>query len=149
MAVTGFHHCSFTVTDIEKTIKFYTEILGLKLIRRGEYGKQTLGLSLGLKQPNAKLKTAFMGAGDTQIEFLEYVEPKTQTCPGDPSIAGSGHVAFIVDDIYETKKKLENAEVKITNVDVVEEGELKGWKWCYFRDPNGLTMEIIQGKVIW
>jgi catechol 2,3-dioxygenase-like lactoylglutathione lyase family enzyme len=147
MAITGTHHCSFTVTDIKRTVEFYTRVLGLELIKRFVNEGGDLGTSLGLNVPKAKLDIAFMKAGDTQIEFIEYVEPKARPCPQDPSIAGSGHIAFKVDDIYATKQKIEEAGIKFnTDVNVIEKGELKGWKWCYFRDFDGITMEIVQEK---
>ena len=88
-----------------------------------------------------------MEAGGTQIEFIEYVEPKAQPCPQDPSIAGSGHIAFMVDDIYATKKKMESVGIKFnSDINVVEEGVFKGLKWVYFRDYDGITMEIVEDK---
>ena len=148
MAITGFHHCSFTVTDLDKTVDFYTKTLGLQLIMRGTNEGDTLGTSLGLRQPKAKLKIAFMKVGDTEIEFIQYVEPESKPCPKDPSISGQGHIAFKVDDIYETKKKLEAAGIKFnTDVNVVEKGDFKGFKWCYFKDFDGITMELLQGTL--
>jgi len=145
MAITGMHHCSFTVTNIERTVDFYTRLLGLELVGRTTNEYDTLGTALGVKQPKAKLEIAVMMAGETKIEFIEYVEPTAKPCPGDPSIAGSGHICFKVDDIYETKKKLEHAGIRFnSDVNEVTEGDLKGWKWCYFRDYDGITMEILQ-----
>jgi len=147
MAMMNFFHFSFTVSNLEKTVDFYKNILGMELIMMGTNEGETLGKYLGLRESKAKLKVAFMKAGDTQIEFIEYVEPKSKPCPKDPSIVGSGHIAFRVDDIYKTKKRLENAGVKfVSDVSVIEEGEFKGAKWCYFRDFSGIPVEIAQEK---
>jgi len=75
MAITGMHHCSFTVTNIERTVDFYTRLLGLELVGRTTNEYDTLGTALGVKQPKAKLEIAVMMAGETKIEFIEYVEP--------------------------------------------------------------------------
>jgi catechol 2,3-dioxygenase-like lactoylglutathione lyase family enzyme len=147
MAITGFHHCSFTVTNIERTVKFYSEILGLKLVRRSTNRVDKLGIALGLKLPKAVIEIAMMEVGGTQIEFIEYVEPKAQPCLQDPSIAGSGHIAFMVDDIYVTKEKIEGMGIKFNSeINVVKEGPAKGLKWVYFRDYDGITLEIVEDK---
>jgi len=147
MAITGMHHCSFSVTDIEKTIHFYANILELKLVGRMINEYDTLGYALGVKQAHAKIKVAVMKAGETKIEFIEYVDPKVKPCPRDLSLAGSGHIAFKVDDIYATRKKLEENGIKFNSeVNIVTEGDLKGWRWCYFLDPDGLTMELVEER---
>ena len=145
MAMIDFFHCGFTVTNIERTVDFYKNILGMELIVKGTNEGETLGISLGLKESKARIKVAFMKAGDTLVEFIEYVEPKSKPCPKDPSVAGSSHISFRVDDINETRKKLENAGVKfLSDVNVVEQGEFRGAKWCYFRDLDGIPMEIAE-----
>ncbi len=97
MAIRGVHHFSFSVTDIERTIGFYSKMLGLELVAKRVNESDTLGISLGTRQPHAKIKVAIMQAGDTQIEFIEYVDPKAEPCQKNPSIAGSGHIALWTD----------------------------------------------------
>ena len=145
MAVTSMHHCSFVVTDIERTVDFYRRLVGLELVARAKNVSEGLGTALGVKQPEAELEIAFMKAGDTLIEFIEYVEPKVKPCPNDPSIAGTGHICFKVDDIHAMKRKLEDAGVKF-NSEPSTSREVPGkmFKWCYFRDYDGITMELLE-----
>jgi len=58
---------------------------------------------------------------------------------------GAAHVCFNVDDIHKTKAELEAKGVKFySDVNVVDEGPLAGWRWCYFSDPDGLALELIE-----
>ena len=72
MAITGMHHCSFVVTDMERTVDFYTRLVGLELVSRVKNVSDVLGTAVGVKQPNAELEIAFMKVGETLIEFIEY-----------------------------------------------------------------------------
>ncbi len=147
MAITGMHHCSFVVTDMERTVDFYTRLVGLELVSRVKNVSDVLGTAVGVKQPNAELEIAFMKAGETLIEFIEYIDPKAKPCPKDPSIAGTGHVCFKVDDIYEMKRRLEDAGIKF-NSEPITSKEMPGkvFKWCYFRDYDGISMELLEEK---
>ena len=145
MTITGMHHCSFVVTDIEKTVDFYTRLVGLELVSRARNVSDGLGTALGVKQRDAKLEIAFMRAGETLIEFIEYVDPKSKPCPKDPSVAGTGHICFKVDNIDKTKKRLEDAGIRFNSAPgVSKEVPGKVFKWCYFRDYDGITMELVE-----
>ncbi len=112
--ITAVHHFSFSVTNIERTIEFYTKVLGVKLQSRGKNRYDTLGTALfgtkwGINQPHAELEIAVMNIGGTRVEFIEYKDPKAGPYHRNPSLAGSAHLAFKVDHIEEMKKKLEAA----------------------------------------
>lgn len=148
--ITGLHHFSFTVTDLERTIKFYRDVLGMELKSKSENKYETLGTALfgtkwGVTQAKAHLTLAVMKLGDLQIEFIEYKDPKVQPYHKNPSIAGSAHIAFRVDDIEKTRAKLEAAGVEFHSPinRFLEEGKIE-WKWCYFRDPDGICLELVQ-----
>jgi catechol 2,3-dioxygenase-like lactoylglutathione lyase family enzyme len=60
-------------------------------------------------------------------------------------VAGSAHLALRVDDIEGTRKKLEEAGVAFHSPinHFLEAGKIE-WKWCYFRDPDGIILELVQ-----
>jgi len=102
--IAGVHHFSFSVTDMDRTIEFYTKALGVKLQSRGRNKYDTLGTALfgtkwGINQKHADLELAVMNIGGTRVEFIEYKDPKAQSYHKNPSIAGSAHLAFKVDNI--------------------------------------------------
>jgi len=148
--ITGVHHFSFSVTNLERTIEFYTKLLGLKVQSRGRNKYDTLGIALfgtkwGLNQQQADLELAVINIGGTRVEFIEYKDPKARSYHKNPSIAGSAHLAFKVDDIEETRRKLEAAGVEFhAPVNTYREAGKIEWKWCYFRDPDGIVLELVQ-----
>jgi catechol 2,3-dioxygenase-like lactoylglutathione lyase family enzyme len=153
--ISGVHHFSFSVTNIQRTIDFYTRVLGVKLQSQGRNKYETLGTALfgtrwGITQPHADLELAVMNIGGTRVEFIEYKDPKPQTYHKNPSIAGSAHLALQVDNIIETKGKLEEAGVEFHSPinTYLESGKIE-WKWCYFRDPDGIVLELVQQSQAW
>ena len=82
---------------------------------------------------------------DRTVEFIEYKDPRAQPYHQNPSIAGSAHLAFKVDNIEETRKRLEAAGVEFHYPiqSFMEEGTIE-WKWCYFRDPDGIILELVE-----
>jgi catechol 2,3-dioxygenase-like lactoylglutathione lyase family enzyme len=153
--ISGVHHFSFSVTNIQRTIDFYTRVLGVKLQSQGRNKYETLGTALfgtrwGINQPHADLELAVMNIGGTRVEFIEYTDPKPQTYHKNPSIAGSAHLALQVDNIIETRRKLEEAGVEFHSPinTYMESGKIE-WKWCYFRDPDGIVLELVQQSQAW
>jgi lactoylglutathione lyase len=153
--ITGVHHFSFSVADLERTIDFYTRILGMELQSRSRNKYETLGTSLfgtkwGLNQPQADLELAVINIGGTRVEFIEYRDPKTKPYHKNPSISGSAHLVFKVDNIEETRQKLEAAGVEFHAPihRFMEEGKIE-WKWCYFRDPDGIILELVEQSQPW
>jgi catechol 2,3-dioxygenase-like lactoylglutathione lyase family enzyme len=149
-SITGVHHFSFSVTNLERTIEFYKNVLGVDIRSKGRNKYDTLGTALfgtkwGVNQPQADLKLAFLQLGDNRIEFIEYVDPMAQPYHKNPSIAGSAHLALRVDNIEEVRERLEAAGVEFHAPigRYVEEGKGE-MKWCYFRDPDGIVLELVQ-----
>ena len=153
--ITGVHHFSFSVTDLDRTIEFYTKVLGVKLQSRGRNTYDTLGAALfgkewGVRQDHAELELAVVNIGGTRVEFIEYKDPKTAPYHKNPSIAGSAHLAFRVDDIEVTRKRLEEAGVRFhAPINRYMEAGKVEWKWCYFRDPDGIVLELVEQSQKW
>ena len=153
--ITGVHHFSFSVMNLDRTIEFYTKTLGLELQSRSRNQYETLGKALfgtkwGLNQPQADLELAVINIGGTRVEFIEYRDPQTQPYHKNPSISGSAHLAFRVDNVEDTRSRLEEAGVEFHAPiqTFMEAGKIE-WKWCYFRDPDGIILELVQQSQPW
>ena len=150
--IKAVHHFSLSVTDMDRTIDFYSKVLGLTLQSRtrnkGEtLGEAVLGMKWGLRQKHADYELAMMKMGDASVEFIEYADPKAQPYHKNPSVAGSAHIAFEVQNIEETRKKLEDAGVEFHSpIQIFIEAGKMEWKWCYFRDPDGICLELLQQR---
>ena len=79
------------------------------------------------------------------MEFIQYVTPATTPYPGDPSVAGSAHMAILTHDIETEFSRLQAAGVSFhTPVRTVRDPGRPVWRWCYFRDPDGICVELVE-----
>ena len=109
--IVGLGHASFTVLDLDRTIDFYVNVLGGRLLDRGQDEGPNQGTAVfgPGRQAYASLGIAMVKLGDVEIEFIQYLNPPTEVAyHGDPTCAGSAHLAWEVDDIeaiYEELKE--------------------------------------------
>lgn len=149
--IQGFWHVSFTVRDLDASVKWYTEVLRLEFVRgqiqQNEYTSELVGF------PEAHLKVAQLRVpGETipvsrhHIELVEYIHPRGEVIPLDTNRTGVGHWAFMVDDIQAEFKRLKALGVtfKAENPIRIEAGVNKGGYTIYFCDPDGITLELLQ-----
>jgi glyoxylase I family protein len=149
MPVARVNHVSFTVTDLDRTVKFYEQVVGFRLLgrKRRNYPGLCQGL-FGDPQPSggADILIANMQAGGLQVEFIQYAKPASRPYSGDPSAAGSAHLALECSDIYGERSRLEGLGVHFNSqVIVLDDANGHPWKWCYFRDPDGICVELVEG----
>jgi catechol 2,3-dioxygenase-like lactoylglutathione lyase family enzyme len=149
MALAGIHHVSFTVSDLERTVDFYQNVVGMRLVGRKHRQAEDLGTALfgadAREDSGAEILIADMEVGGTRVEFIQYVQPATKPYPGDPSVAGSAHIAILTRDIESEVRRLQAAGVRFhTPVRAVHDPGRPEWRWCYFRDPDGICVELVE-----
>ncbi|MBF2065198.1 MAG: lactoylglutathione lyase [Calothrix sp. C42_A2020_038] len=121
-------HTMLRVGNLEESLKFYCDILGMKLLRRKDY-------------PGGEFTLAFVGYGDesdnTVLE-LTYSWGKEKYDLGD----AYGHIALGVDDIYATCEEVKKRGGKVTR----EPGPMKHGTTviAFIEDPDGYKVELIQ-----
>ncbi len=142
--VTGIHHTSFTVSDMEKSIAFYRDILGMKVVWDSvEAGVEFKGPVADAITgcPGTEQRIVFLSIGDDQIELVQYTptgRPLEDNKAGD---TGSAHVCFKTENIQELYQKLSANGLRLH----CEPQDL-GFGWVmYFRDPDGIILEAMQG----
>jgi catechol 2,3-dioxygenase-like lactoylglutathione lyase family enzyme len=142
----GLHHVGITVKDLDASIRFYHDVLGLQFSSEPSpwFEGPDLGPAVGV--PGAALRQVSLLVGDTALELLEYKSPPSETtAPLNSNSIGASHVAFLVDDIEAKKAELEARGVTFfSSVNVVDEGVLAGWRWVYFADPDGYPLELVE-----
>jgi catechol 2,3-dioxygenase-like lactoylglutathione lyase family enzyme len=142
----GLHHVGITVKDLDASIRFYHDVLGLEFSNEPSPWFEGEGLSQAVGVPGAALRQVSLLLGDTMFELLEYKSPPSETTgPLQSSSRGASHVAFVVDDIEATKAELEAKGIEFySDVNAVDEGVLAGWRWAYFEDPDGYPLELVE-----
>ena len=121
-------HTMIRVNDLDESLRFYCDALGMTLLRKQDY-------------PRGRFTLAFVGYGaeDTQTVIeLTYNWDTHQYAVGD----GFGHLAVGVEDIYRTCETLRGKGVKV----VREPGPMQHGSTviAFVEDPNGYRIELIQ-----
>ncbi|HVP31425.1 MAG TPA: lactoylglutathione lyase [Myxococcota bacterium] len=123
-------HTMLRVRDLEASLRFYCDVLGMKQIRRKDY-------------PEGRFTLAFVGYGDesdSAVIELTHNWGRTDYVLGD----AFGHVALGVDDIRATCDRLRAAGAKITR----EPGPMKHGTTviAFLEDPDGYKIELIEQR---
>ena len=141
--IKGIFHTSITVDNLERSVLFYRDILGLELLFTREASGEAVSKSIGVE--NAHLKIAMFKVGDDFLELIEYVSPKCTPKGLEPCDIGNMHVAFRVTDIDEVSRKLERHGYRFSAPPRhILEGSMKGWVYAYFKDPDGAQLEVVE-----
>ena len=121
-------HSMIRVNDLEESIKFYTEVLGMKLLREKEY-------------PEAKFSLAFLGYGNETKNTVIELTYNWDTNDYEHGNA-FGHIAIEVDDIYKVCEEIKNKGVKV----IRDPGPMMGSRLllAFIEGPNGYKIELIE-----
>lgn len=120
-------HTMLRVSDLEKSLSFYTNVLGMKLLRRKDY-------------PEGKFTLAFVGYGDESEQTALELTHNWDTNSYDPG-TGYGHIAIEVDDVYTACDN-----IKALGGEVVREaGPMKHGSsiLAFVKDPDGYMIELL------
>lgn len=122
-------HTMYRVTDLDKSLAFYTDVLGMRLLRRKDY-------------PEGKFTLAFVGYGDEDDNTVLELTHNWETEDYDLG-TGYGHIAIEVDDVYAACE-----QIKARGGDVVREaGPMKnsnsGTILAFVKDPDGYMIELL------
>jgi len=121
-------HTMLRVNDLDESLRFYCEVLGMRLLRRKDY-------------PGGRFTLAFVGYGpedrDTVLELTWNWDTRSYDIG-----TGYGHIALGVEGIHETVERMRAAGVKVTR----EPGSMKhgGSTIAFVEDPNGYRIELIE-----
>ena len=121
-------HTMIRVGDLDRSLKFYTGVLGMSLLRKRDY-------------PDGKFTLAFVGYGpesEHAVIELTYNWDTRQYDLGN----GYGHVALEVDDVYAACAEIKQRGGKVTR----EAGPMKHGSTviAFVEDPDGYKIELIQ-----
>jgi catechol 2,3-dioxygenase-like lactoylglutathione lyase family enzyme len=145
MLIAGVHHACIIVSDMERSLKFYRDMLGMREEVNIQYDADPVMMDLPGTKPKQHL--VLLTTGNTHVELIHYIEPKGR--PNDRRTCDNGtfHLCFEVDDIKKTYKTLASKGVRFhRDPDLIgEAGEgLAGHWYVYLRGPDNEVLEFIQ-----
>jgi glyoxylase I family protein len=125
--IRGIHHIAIICSDYNRSRKFYTEVLGLKIIR--EVYRET--------RDSWKLDLAI--DDHYVIELFSFPDPPVR--PSRPEAQGLRHLAFAVVDLDKIIAHLESFKVEVEPVRI---DEFTGKRFTFIADPDGLPIEFYE-----
>ena len=119
------------VRDMDESVKFYTEVLGMEIVEPVQPAPPTHGKVATLKSPKSD-----------QVLELNWYEPGTRF--GSSYLNGEDldHLAFDCEDLEGAVARLERKGVVV----VFRLKEVGGWNEAFIKDPNGIWIELLQRK---
>lgn len=119
-------HVAIICSDYERSKKFYSELLGFKIIKE-TYRAERQSYKLDLD------------AGNAQIELFSFPTPPKRVT--NPEACGLRHLAFLVEDVaavltYLRQKGVETEDIRVD--------EITGKRFTFFRDPDNLPLEVYE-----
>lgn len=124
----SIHHVAIIASDYKKSKNFYTEILGLEIIREN-YRQERDSYKLDLK------------IGDSEIELFSFPNPPKR--PTTPEARGLRHLCFSVEDINDVVDKLNKKGIE---TEAIRVDEFTGGLYTFLQDPDGLPIELYMVK---
>jgi lactoylglutathione lyase len=148
MGIRNFSHVGICVSDLDRSTRFYQEVLGFQEVMTAQVGEE-FAATLEVDAP--KLESRFLGRDDVRIELLHYLEPGHRGDGGRRPMnqLGLTHLAFSVDDVMEFSAAAERAGGRVhrATLSVVEGGGSDGGPLMavYLTDPDGTRIELLSG----
>ena len=130
MTLLGFEHVGMTSGDLDRTIAFYRDLLGLKLV---------------LRKPSGQGEVAFLDAGGGMLEIFaskdDKAVPSRDVPPGE---AGVRHLTFAFDEVDTIFAALEAAGVAVVERPRPAHHTEMIARVAFVRDPDGIIVELIE-----
>jgi catechol 2,3-dioxygenase-like lactoylglutathione lyase family enzyme len=143
--ILGAHHTSFTVANLDRSLEFFRDWLGLEVVFTREVSDAYFSRIVGI--PGCRVKAALLRlpGGAHHIELFEYLSPSGHPHQPRPCDPGSSHLSFLVDDLPALHARLCTQGVAFVSEPVrIEAGPNAGGYGVYLRDPNGILIELFQ-----
>ncbi len=122
--IKGFHHFAIKTTDIERSAAFYRDVLGMKEKRRLHFDDGSYLVMLAL--------------GETCVELFGGANPRDPT--QDRNEVGYVHLALTVDDTDAEYERIRTLGYQF----YIEPRTVQGLRVAFFRDPDGIPIELLQ-----
>jgi catechol 2,3-dioxygenase-like lactoylglutathione lyase family enzyme len=137
----SLNHVGLTVTDLEASVAFYVDVVGMELVlpgfRTGGPWFDTLTENSG-----AVIQTALLSAGDLSLQLVQYDEAGNPDARTGHNRVGNLHLSFNVEDARAKHAQLSGqSQCRAT---AVVELPVEGYKSFYVRDPDGVPVEFLE-----
>ncbi|HWY61200.1 MAG TPA: VOC family protein [Rhizomicrobium sp.] len=140
--MTSLRHAGIVVSDLDRALYFYCDLLGLTLARRMQESGPFVSSILGME--NVEVETAKLAGEDgSQLELLAFIQPVADLAP-PPSLIRRGptHIALTVRNLDSLYARMAAQGVNFTTAPRVSVDG--GAKVTFCRDPDGTYLELVE-----
>ncbi|RLM53838.1 VOC family protein [Halobellus sp. Atlit-31R] len=133
------HHVGITVSDLDRAVGFYRDVLGLDVDSRFSVAGDAF--ATGVDVDGASADFAHLDAGDIRLELVEY-DPVDDTAVASElglNAPGAAHVGLAVDDVESVYAALPERVETLSEPQTTESGTTI----CFLEDPEGNLVEIL------
>jgi len=144
LTVFGFNHTAFIVSDLDRAISFFKDLLGFELTSRASRDKKAIQDMTGLQ--TVEIEVAYLRGYGHWIELIRYLKPADRGA-GIPKIYqdGAGHIALDVDDAaLAVEKSAAYGLTPVGKIVTIDKGPNKDRQVVYLQSQDGLSVEFIQ-----
>ena len=145
--VEWINHTGLVVSDMERSLSFYRDVLGLVEERTDVLEGEMISQLTGFE--DARIHIAYLGIGDMRhsVELVEYLNPVAGPAARPArNAAGTAHLGIIVGDLDSIYRDLSGRGVKFVGAPTSRPDAPYPWarKACYLLDPDGYLIELIE-----
>jgi catechol 2,3-dioxygenase-like lactoylglutathione lyase family enzyme len=141
--VRDYLHIGISVRNLEESVKFYTEVLGMKEGLRAQHKGEKVSRVVAVK--DAEVDVCYVTKGQHRLELIEYKnkdQAKLNTTYKSQDDPGLVHIAFIVDDVDETYRRIKDLGYEFNSPPMVTREN--GPKIAFFKGPDNVIIELYQ-----
>jgi catechol 2,3-dioxygenase-like lactoylglutathione lyase family enzyme len=144
--VESLQHTGLTVSDLERSVAFYRDVLGFEVFAESERQGGYFAAIVGYPDAHVRMALLRSGGSSHHIELFQYLSPEPRTVALEPRLVGATHVCLIVDDLPALYEQLAAAGVDtfFTAPVEIDHGINAGGWALYLRDPDGIILELFQ-----
>jgi lactoylglutathione lyase len=148
VGVTGFFHAGVTVSDMERSLRFYRDLLGLEVASDGFTGGEHARRIWGLEPGKVRVVFLRVPGSDAMVELFDFAEVERHPASARPPDYGAGHFCLFTDDAetLHARAVAEGYRSRGGEVVTITEGRHAGVKACYLIDPDGYHVELYQRR---
>ncbi len=142
----GTHHVGFTVPDLDRSVAFYSALFGVEPFVRRIFDQPYTAKQIGY--PGARLDVALFQIPNSTVllELIEYLEPVGLMVDIETKNPGTAHLCLSSTDLaadfqhFVSVGAVPRSDGPVT----ITSGPNQGKRVGYFRDPDGITLEILE-----